>query len=281
MQATGERTGRTADRAEEASEYAGRAGLGARGIVYCAAAVLAARVALGSSGERVDKEGAIAGVARQPFGSALVVVLIAGFLGYAVWRVARAITGASEGGSQRTGASGAAKRALDLGRAGLYVVLAWTALRFLVDAPASDGANEREREWTARLLDEPYGEWIVGLAGAVLIGIGAWFVVRGVRQDFTEKLDLSDAPPMLRAPFTWLGTAGHVARGAVVGAIGWFVIAAAVDYDPEEAVGVDGALKRMLGEPWGRPAVVAVAIGLAAFGLFSFVEARYRKVLEG
>ena len=77
-----------------------------------------------------------------------------------------------------------------------------------------------------------------------------------------------------------MGAVGYTVRGVVAGVIGWFVLRAALEFDPREAVGVDGALKRMLDESWGRPLVLVLSLGLLAFGLFSFVEARYRKVLE-
>jgi hypothetical protein len=63
--------------------------------------------------------------------------------------------------------------------------------------------------------------------------------------------------------------------------IGFFFVRAAVTYNPDEAVGVDGALKRLLEQTGGRLLVLGIAFGLLAFGVFSFVEARWRKVLEG
>jgi hypothetical protein len=265
----------------DAAENAGRAGLAARGVLYIAAAVLAFRLVLGVDSERIDKEGAIAGVAHQPLGRVLVLVLVAGFVGYAIWRFARAFSGAAEGGKERDGAGGAAKRALDVGRGLLYLAFAWTALKFVLEGRGSSSPNEQEQDWTARLLERQYGPWLVGAAGLGLIAIGVGLVVQAARTSFAKKLDLSAAPEPLRAPFTWLGVAGHVARGVIIAAVGWFIVQAAAHYDPKEAVGVDGALKRMLDQSWGRPVVLAVAVGMLAFGLFSFVEARYRKILEG
>jgi hypothetical protein len=264
----------------DAPRAAGRIGLVARGVVYCVAAVLGVRLVLGAH-ERVDKEGAIQGVARQPLGVVLLALLLIGFLGYAAWRFARAVTGAPEGGKRKEGAADAGKRALEVGRGLLYIVLAWTTARFILERKQSHAPNETEREWTATLLESSVGRWIVIAAGALLLGIGIWLIVRAFRMKFVEKLDLADAPEELRGPIKAVGAAGYFVRGLVAGAIGWFVFRAAVEFDPNEAVGVDGALKRLLNESWGRPLVLALSAGLLAFGLFSFVEARYRKVLEG
>ena len=78
--------------------------------------------------------------------------------------------------------------------------------------------------------------------------------------------------------FTVLGVVGHIARAVVFGLVGIFLIKAAVEYDPQEAVGIDGALQRLQDEAYGTVALVAVAIGLIAFGVYSVVDARYRTI---
>ena len=106
--------------------------------------------------------------------------MLIGFVGYAVWRFARAITGASEGGSRKHGAADATKRGLEIGRGLLYVALAWTTVRFIMDRRVGEEPNETEREWTARLLESTVGRWVVIAASVALLGIGVWWLTRAI-----------------------------------------------------------------------------------------------------
>ena len=137
-----------------------------------------------------------------------------------------------------------------------------------------------QQEWTAELLGHQYGQLVVGLIGIGLVAIGVLVLFRGISQSFEENLRTSEMPTGARRPVLLLGTAGHVARGVIFGLVGAFVFAAAVTFDAEESVGVDGALKKLLARPYGPLMLALVALGLLCFGLFSFVEARYRKVLQ-
>lgn len=261
-------------------KLAGRAGLAARGALYCIAALLALRLVLGAN-EQVNRQAALQRVVEQPLGKLLVGVLAVGFAGYALWRFARAATGAKEGGKQKDGAADISQRAGDVGRGLLYVALLATALRVLTDSGGASGGDRQEKEWTARLMAATGGRWLVGIAGLVVLGGGIYLVAKGVRMTFDDKLRCNEMSPWERTWLPRLGILGYSARGVVFALIGFFLVRAAWTYNPNEAVGVDGALRRLLEQTAGRALVLAVAVGLLAFGLFSFVEARWRKVLEG
>ncbi len=248
----------------EAQAIAGRTGLIARGVLYCIAALLAARLVAGND-EHVDRQDALHRVVEQPFGKALVGSLAIGFAGYAVWRLLRAWH-----------ADGVPKRLADVGRAAIYAVLFFTAVRILFDQPTNGGGDRQEKEWTARVLDVTGGRVVVALVGAALLVAGAVLVWRGVRTTFDDRLRLDAMSGWERRWLPRIGIAGYTARGVVFALIGFFVTRAAVTYDPDEAVGVDGALHRLLEHAIGRAVVLLVAFGLLAFGLFSFVEARWR-----
>lgn len=262
----------------KAGEGAGRAGLAARGAMYCVTAILAIRLVTGAD-ERVDKEGALDALARQRMGSVLLSLLALGFAGYAVWRLLRAFTGASEG-SSKSEKSTRARRLADLARAGVYAALLLTTLRVLLGGRDEVGGMEQERDWTIDLLGHSWGRPIVLLAGIGAGLVGLAVAGRGLHKDFTKTIDDRRIPAWARRLVPVVGTVGYVARGAVVSMVGWFITHAAWSFDPDEAVGVAGALGRLAGELYGRVALSAVAFGLLSFGVFSFVEAAYRKVLE-
>lgn len=281
-------TKRAARVAEDAAESAadsdlarrlGRAGLVSRGTVYLVVAVLAVRVAEGSD-EQADRQGALEAVARQPLGRGLLVVLAVGFAGYMVWRLIRAAAGRSEGGSDHEGVSNVIHRLADVGRALLYASLLASTVAVIRGGGGSNGGDAKQQAFTASLMHRAYGRWLVGAIGLGVVAGGIVLLVMGVRQEFAEKLDAGDLSPWQRRWLPRLGLAGYAARGVVVTLIGLFVVQAAASFDPGKSVGVDGALHRLAGRPYGPPLLVAVAIGLLCFALYSFVEARWRKVLD-
>ena len=272
---------RKAKRAAEgkAGESAGRAGLAARGALYCVGAILALRLVTGAD-ERVDKDGALEALARQRIGTVLLSVLALGFAGYAVWRFLRAFTGSREGSSSSTGAADVARRALDVAKGAIYLGLLFTTLRLLFGGRDEVGGSEQERDWTVRLMTLSWGRPLVLVGGAAIVIGGLVFAGRGLQKDFEKSLDSGRVPTWARQLLPIVGTVGYVARGVVVALVGWFIAHAAWEFDPEEAVGVAGALGRLADELYGRVALSVVAVGLLSFGIFSFVESAYRKVLE-
>jgi Domain of Unknown Function (DUF1206) len=112
----------------------------------------------------------------------------------------------------------------------------------------------------------------------VVIGIAVGQLYIGIKQTFLEDAKVEEMGPATKRCFTRLGTAGYVARGIVFGLAGAFLIEAAVEYDPKEAVGLDGALAKLLESPQGPVLLGIVAVGLLAFAAFSFAEARYHRI---
>ncbi len=255
----------------DAGRMVARAGLAARGVLYLLVAYLALGVATGEF-QQADKQGALQEVAGRSGGRLALVVLTLGFTGYALWSVAEAWVG--------QGRQGIGKRMLWAGRALVYLALVASAVAVYRDGSSGGGGDQQEQEWTARLLGHGLGRWVVGLVGLGLIGIGGYLLAKGVGRKFLKRLDRGAMPGWLRSWVPALGVVGYVARAVVVVLIGWFVFQAALDFDATEAVGVDGALKRLALRPHGPGLLTAVAAGLAAFGLYSFVEAGYRRVLE-
>ena len=255
------------------AERLASAGLTARGVVYCVVAILAVQLPTGKASP-ANKDGALVTVAHQPLGRILLVVLALGFAAYAAWRFLEAAVGRRG----KDGVKSAAVRLADVARGAVYLVLLASAVAVLVDD--NDSAREEEPEWTARVLAHGGGRALVIGIGLGLVGVGVYLAVRGARQKFRKSLDTASMSARARCWLPRLGTLGYVSRGVVAALIGWFLAKAALDFDPAESVGVDGALRRLAAQPYGPWLLALVAAGLLAFGLFSFVEARYRRVLE-
>ena len=75
-----------------------------------------------------------------------------------------------------------------------------------------------------------------------------------------------------------VGLVGHAARFVVFGLIGVFVIKAAIDYDPKEAIGLDGALQKLAAQSYGSWLLGLTAAGLIAYGVYCLFDAWYRDV---
>ncbi|MGI8683746.1 MAG: DUF1206 domain-containing protein [Acidimicrobiales bacterium] len=252
-----------------------RAGLVARGVLYLTVGVLALQIAFGSKDKNADKQGALSALARQPLGKFLLVAVAVGFAGYALWRFLDAILDTDGEG---TDLSGIAKRAADFARGLLYVSFFVTAVRLVTGSSGED--QSKEADVTARVMSAPLGRFLVALVGAAIVGGGLYTGYRAVSKKYRKKLRTGEMSPTVRRMVTAVASVGLAARMVVFLLIGTFLLKAAIDYDANEAVGVDGALKRLADRPYGPLLLAVVAVGLFAYGLYSFVEARYRKVME-
>jgi hypothetical protein len=237
-----------------------RVGLCAKGVSYALVGVLAIGVAAGIGGQSTSRSGALESLADSTFGKVVLVLLFAGFAAYALWRVVQAWQ--DDGWGKRLG---------HLGRAAIYVALSYSTARILVGA-GEQSQNAKAHKATALVLQWPGGRELVIAGGLVAIGAGLWNLYRGIAKKFEDKWRNHSSTGSLA------GVVGHVARFVVFALIGVFAIRAAAQYDPQEAVGLDGALQKLAHASYGSALLGLTAAGLLAYGLYCFVDARYRDV---
>ncbi len=272
-----ERSQDAVERASRSSWLEGlaRAGLATRGVLYLVVGALAIQLARGFDGERADKQGALRAVARQPLGRVLVLLMAIGLGGYALWRFVEAIVGPDD---ERDQTKATLKRVGYAARGVLYTAFCVSAVKLLVSSGGSSGSDNAQSDWTARVLKWPAGPWLIAAVGVAIIGGGFYVGWRGLSRKFRKRLKAAE---MSRAERRWIvgfGTVGMVARMIVLSMIGVFLINAALQHDPNQAVGLDGALKRLVARPYGPVLLVVMALGLAAYGVYSLGEARFRRV---
>jgi len=257
-----------------------RLGFCARGLVYAIVGLIAIQIAWGVSGgagEDASKEGALREIAERPLGRPLLVVLAVGLAGYALWRASEALWGKRDEDDER---KRTAKRAGSAAKAVLYAAFLVSTVKFISGGPSqgSGGGDEQEETLTASVLDLPGGRLLVGAVGLAIIAGGIYVAYRGLAQKFEKRLDTSEMGPVTGRVVDVVGTVGMAARGLIFGVAGFLLLKAAVDFDPEEATGVDGTLKLLARQTYGQLLLTATAIGLIAYGLYSFAEARYRQL---
>jgi hypothetical protein len=255
-------------------EHLARVGLIAYGVVHLLVAWLALQLAWGGGGESADQSGAMATVAESPVGKPLLWIIAIGLIALAVWQAAEVLrwrSGWSASGKTRTKAIRKSVKAI--AKAVMYATLAVLAIRFATGSGQS--SSEQQQQTTAGVFDWPAGEWLVGIAGLALIGSGGYHVYKGVTKRFLKEIDTSDATPSAVRLVTRLGQVGFPGKGVALAGVGGLLVWAAVTFDPSKAQGLDGALRTILELPFGRILLTLVALGIAAFGAYLFVRARY------
>jgi hypothetical protein len=253
-------------------EALSRAGFLARGLVYGIIGLLAFEVAVSDTGKLTNQQGAIKTVANQQLGQFLLGLLAIGLGGYAIWRLFRAALGHGPEDADST-----LERVGGLASGLVYGGLCVVAIEVLTGSSSSGPASKPDQT-TAGVFDWPAGRLLVGTAGVVLLGVAAYQLVKGIRQSFLEELKTGEMSVGLETWVRWIGTIGHVARAIVFGLVGWFLLKAAYEFDAKEAVGLDGALTKILTADYGPWLLGLVATGLIAFCLYSITEVRYRKI---
>jgi hypothetical protein len=253
-------------------EWMARVGLVARGVVYGIIGILALKLAVGSGGKATTQRGALQTIAREPFGKALLIAMAVGLAGYAIWRLVRA--GIGHGTEQK---DSRLQRVAGLVSGVAYATLCVTAVKILAGASSSGGSNS-PKQTTAGVLNWTGGTLIVGVVGAILIGVALGQGYKGVSKKFLDTSKTADMSREVKRAFTAIGVFGHLARMVVFGLVGYGLISAAIDYNPRRAIGLDGALNKLSHNSYGPFLLGVVAAGLIGFALYSIADARYRKI---
>jgi hypothetical protein len=263
--------GRAAD--NPALELLARVGLVAYGVLHLSLAWIALKIASGHRAQHADQQGALATVARQPLGPYVLIAVIGGFLAFAAWQVTEAVRGHNDESSAKMRG---AKRIVSAGRVVLFIALALTAWQLLQGR--AKPATQKQASATRDLLTMSGGPIIVGLIGVFVLAIGGFLIHRGITKGFRENLAVGSMPRSTRRTAEFLGSLGYAAKGIALGVAGILVVSAAVTFNPNKSRGLDAALRTLGAEPFGKVLLTLIALGLACFGIYSFVDARYRKI---
>ena len=248
-----------------------RFGLVSKGVVYCLMGILSVLAAFGLSREKGDKAEAFKLIYGQPFGQVLLVIIALGLLGYVMLRFFQAFKDIDNKGTDMKGIFDRIGYTLS---AVLYLGIGVYALK-LVFVGSGGGEGDSRQFVVSKVLEYPGGQYVVGISGAIVIGMGIYQIVRGVTGKFMKRVNLIRSS--MKDTFRAAGTIGYISRGIVLGIIGYFLLHAAWLSNPGEAQGT-GAAFDFLQNKFGSVMMAVVALGLIGYGVFAFVKAKYQKI---
>lgn len=249
-------------------------GYAARGTVYLVIGGLALLTAFGEGGKTTDSKGAILEIMKQPFGNGLLLILIIGLVGYSAWRFTQAI--------KDTDGHGRSAKALAI-RSGLFIsavthtALAFWAVKLVLGSDTNK--SSRATENGKALLETDFGQIALGIAGLIVIGVGFAHIYKGWQSRFERYMSIPADKNKWARPICRFGL---IARGIVWCIVGWFFIKSAMMAGGGEIKGMSEALASLRSADYGSWVFGTVAAGLFAFGIYSLLEAAYRRInMEG
>jgi hypothetical protein len=253
-----------------------RLGFFTKGFLFIVIGVLAVMVALGErSGELADPTGALARMATLSYGKIVLMVFIVGAVSHGAWNILRGLADVDDAGKNWRGII---VRCIAVGIGIFYLGLAWTAWTIVVAERVTDRNGEIQRTLAAILLALPLGAVLMVLIGLSTIGAGIHECYSGISGKYQENFRLFELTRVQRVLVTVLGVFSFTARSILMILIGYFFISAAINYNPNEAAGLDKALAVLASTYYGKTILFITAVGLVCHGILSLYEARFRRI---
>jgi len=255
----------------KAFEYTARAGFAASGVLHLLLAFIILRLAFGSGGN-ADQSGALATLAQQPGGAVMLWAAAIGLFALGLWRVGEAVIGSKPGENRgQKDDSPAWKRVKSIALAIVNFAIALSAIRFATGGGKSSG--QQNAGMSAQLMESGWGKALLIAVGIGVAAVGGYHVYKGAAKKFMKDLRVSGGTAI-----TAVGISGYVAKGLVLAGAGILVIVASLQADPSKASGLDAAVKTLGQAPFGKFLLIVAALGIAAFGAYSFVRSRYGRM---
>lgn len=254
-----------------------RLGYAARGLIYGTIGILAIKIAFGASGELPDIQGAIASIGQQIFGRILLGIILIGLMGYSLWGLIRAFFDPLHKGKKL---KGILERVGFFISAIAYAILIPPTYNFIFGKSnaAQNGTQEIDLiNIISTIFTIPFGKWIVGIIGVIVLIFSLVQVYRGLRQNFDKQIKKYELNSKQTKILKIVGRFGTLARAVVSALIGLFLLFAAYHANSAEVKGIDGALLILLHQPYGSWLLGLVAVGLISFGVYSLLSGLWFK----
>lgn len=263
---------------DDGIEWYARIGYLAKGVLYFLIGALALKVATTGPVGSPGSEEALVTLLRQPYGYWMVGAVAIGLAGYTVWRLVMAVRDTEQKGSDP---KGLLQRTAYVASGLAYVGVIFTAFQLLVGYLSNVSEKSAWEDWSARFLQYPYGEWLVGAMGLILLGVAAEFLLRALRDRVKDDLKEEEMNSETRWVASATGRIGLWTRGTIYALMGIFLIQAAIQFNPDEVEGLGGTLRWLSEQPYGPYLLGVMGGGLMVYGIFAVIQARYRRIEPG
>ncbi len=263
------RTKGTSSRADSFVRWTSTIGYFSHSTVYFLMGGFAVAAGFASADEK-DSSGVLRFIMNQPFGKAMLVVLILGFICYVAWRSVQTFMDTEDVGWDR---KGLALRASYAASGVTFLALTYLAIGVLTGK--SGGGDEKAESWSALTLSLPLGNVLLGAVGLGVLLVGLYQGYRGVLCKFADDLNLEWLSSRLRGTLFVIFAYAYVTRAVLFLLIAVYLFQAAWQGDPDEVEGLGGALNSIHDSPAGRWLIAGVGIGLMAYSAFAFTRARF------
>ncbi|MFC7785893.1 MULTISPECIES: DUF1206 domain-containing protein [unclassified Rossellomorea] len=250
-----------------------RIGYISRGIVYMLIGALAVMAALGIGGSTSDSSGAFAAVASKPFGEVLLWILGLGLIGIVLWRLIQVVKDPEH---VKNDGKSMFRRLANLISGIAYGSLTYNAFAIAMHAKSSGSGSGSKQTLSAKLLSQPFGQWIVGIVGLIIIGYALYEIHKAYTEKYTNKFKRHEMSEKEWEMGRKTGKLGLYSRGMVFLLIGYFFIQTAITADPDKTQGLDGALSKIAQQPYGQWLLGFVAAGLVLYGVFQILTGKNR-----
>ncbi len=264
------------EKSKEWIEKLARFGFAAKGAVYILVGILAAMAAMnmGSNGQ-ASRNGAVQLIFDQPFGQILAWILVIGLIGYVIWRFVQAVKDPDHKG---TDAKGMATRIGYFVSGIVYGAFTYSIIRMLIGSGSGSGGSNSRQTLTAKVLEWEYGPILVAIAGIIVMGVGLKYLYDAYTTKFKKKLHNERMSFEEQKWVTRLGRMGFTSRGIVWLILGFFVLKAGLNSNAGEVKGSQGVFSFIEQLSYGQWILLAVAIGVVAYGIYQFAKAKYYNV---
>lgn len=250
-----------------------RAGYASKGAIYLLIGTLALMAAFNLGGSLTGPKEALETLQPKTFGKAMLAIVAAGLCCYSIWRLVQSIYDPDRKGKKLKGLL------IRIGYAVSGIIhgaLAWAVIQMILGS--GNSSSDTEAGLTARLMAQPFGVWLVGLVGVIIGVVAVFHIFRGFTGGFKKHLNFSPVSQRMREILCRTCQFGLIARGLAFMITAWFFLRSALRYNSAEAGGLSEALGVIATQSYGPWLLAAMGLGLAAYGIYAFVEARFRRI---
>ncbi|MEJ8801786.1 DUF1206 domain-containing protein [Pontibacter sp. H249] len=256
-----------------------RFGLAAKGVVYCLVGTLAFMAAFEigrKSTQSAGKQGVFQFILEQPFGKWLLAIVAIGLVCYTLWRL---IQGIKDTDNKGTDAKGIAKRLRFVFSGLVYGALAFLAAQMVLGNRSGNGGSGGSRRMlVGELLQQPFGQWLVGILAVGTMAIGLYQIYYGLSDKYKKNVQGAGLKHDMETKLVRMGKIGYIARGVVWIVIGYLFLKAALSSNAQEAGSSSQAFQFLETSSYGSFLLGAVAVGLIFYGAFMFMRAKYQPI---